>query len=559
MDIFITSKCKDIRWHFIGHLQSNKVPKVIKVPNLEYIETIHDTRLATQVNNAWAKHQPDKKLKVFCQINTSGEENKHGAHPEHAEALVSHVINSCPNLEFTDKHGAHPEHAEALVSHVINSCPNLEFTGLMTIGKYGYDTKHGPNPDFLELAKCRKDVCKKLNLNESNVELSMGMTFAKLVCARMGPPVLLLVWLSVATSATVLRHTRHQMSPPSPDLSEDFSSTDAIFHHKNLLDLRMDADATSERIIDDEISITESDEEDPDDLEDHSMRMQADQPPLPGDPGSDPLVVKTTKGRIRGITLTAPTGKQVDAWLGIPYAQKPIGNLRFRHPQPVDRWDKDNPNLILNTTRQPNSCVQIVDTLFVNFSGAEMWNPNTHMSEDCLYINVVAPRPRPKNAAVMIWVFGGGFYSGTATLDVYDPKILVSEMNVIVVSMQYRVASLGFLYFRTPDAPGNTGLFDQLMALQWAIMQSGAPTAPWAIIDQEESILRGLRLAEALKCPHDRNRIQDAIDCLKKVNATDMVNSEWGTLGICEFPFVPIVDGVFLTDIPVKSLRNKVN
>ncbi|KAI5695505.1 hypothetical protein M8J77_025231, partial [Diaphorina citri] len=63
------------------------------------------------------------------------------------------------------------------------------------------------------------------------------MIFAKLVCARMGPPVLLLVWLSVATSATVLRHTRHQMSPPSPDLSEDFSSTDAIFHHKNLLDL----------------------------------------------------------------------------------------------------------------------------------------------------------------------------------------------------------------------------------------------------------------------------------------------------------------------------------
>lgn len=409
----------------------------------------------------------------------------------------------------------------------------------------------------------------------------------------MGTVMLLLVGLMSVTSATVLRHTHHQMSP-LPEQT-DFSSTDAIYHHKNILDLRMDSDSTSERILDDDISITESDEDDPDDLD--ADQMQADQPPP--DPNLDPLVVKTTKGRIRGITLTAATGKQVDAWMGIPYAQKPIGNLRFRHPQPVDRWDKDNPNLILNTTKPPNSCVQIVDTLFVNFSGAEMWNPNTHMSEDCLYINVVAPRPRPKNAAVMIWVFGGGFYSGTATLDVYDPKILVSEMNVIVVSMQYRVASLGFLYFRTPDAPGNTGLFDQLMALQWvhdnieffggnrnnvtlfgesagavsvsfhllsplsrnlfsqAIMQSGSPTAPWALIDQEESILRGLRLAEALKCPHDRAHIQDAIDCLKRVNATDMVNSEWGTLGICEFPFVPIVDGVFLTDLPVKSLRNK--
>lgn len=49
----------------------------------------------------------------------------------------------------------------------------------------------------------------------------------------------------------------------------------------------------------------------------------------------------------------------------------------------------------------------------------------------------------------------------------YDHKTLVSEENVILVSMQYRVASLGFLYFGTPDVPGNAGLFDQMMALQW--------------------------------------------------------------------------------------------
>ena len=50
---------------------------------------------------------------------------------------------------------------------------------------------------------------------------------------------------------------------------------------------------------------------------------------------------------------------------------------------------------------------------------------------------------------------------------VYDPKILASEENIIVVSFQYRVASLGFLFAGTEDAPGNAGLFDQLMALQW--------------------------------------------------------------------------------------------
>ena len=96
-----------------------------------------------------------------------------------------------------------------------------------------------------------------------------------------------------------------------------------------------------------------------------------------------------------------------------------------------------------------------------------MWNPNTPMSEDCLYINVAAPRPRPENSAVLVWIYGGGFYSGSATLDVYDPKILSAEENIIVVSFQYRVASLGFLFAGTEDAPGNAGLFDQLMALQW--------------------------------------------------------------------------------------------
>lgn len=247
----------------------------------------------------------------------------------------------------------------------------------------------------------------------------------------------------------------------------------------------------------------------------------------------------------------------------------------------------------------PNSCVQIIDTVFGDFPGALMWNPNTPLSEDCLYINVVVPKPRPRNAAVMVWVFGGGFYSGSATLDVYDHKTLVSEENVIIVSMQYRVASLGFLFFGTSDIPGNAGLFDQYMALQWvhdniqafggnpnnvtlfgesagavsvslhllsplsrnlfsqAIMESGSPTAPWAIISREESILRGLRLAEAVGCPCSRSDIRAVIDCLRSKNATDLVNNEWGTLGICEFPFVPIIDGAILDGPPQRLLSEK--
>ena len=81
-----------------------------------------------------------------------------------------------------------------------------------------------------------------------------------------------------------------------------------------------------------------------------------------------------------------------------------VGGLRFRHPRPAERWPG-----ILNATTLPNSCVQILDTVFGDFAGATMWNPNTPLSEDCLYVNVVAPRPRPTNAAVMVWIFGGEF------------------------------------------------------------------------------------------------------------------------------------------------------
>ncbi|XP_011699347.1 PREDICTED: acetylcholinesterase-like [Wasmannia auropunctata] len=305
----------------------------------------------------------------------------------------------------------------------------------------------------------------------------------------------------------------------------------------------------------------------------------------------DPLVVRTRKGMAHGKTLATASGKSVDAWFGIPYAQKPVGPLRFRHPRPAERWAG-----VLNATTLPNSCMQILDTVFGDFAGATMWNPNTPLSEDCLYVNVVAPRPRPKNAAVMVWIFGGGFYSGSATLDVYDHKALVSEENVILVSMQYRVASLGFLYFGTSDVPGNAGLFDQMMALQWvrdniaafggnpenvtlfgesagavsvslhllsplsrhlfnqAIMQSGSATAPWAIISRDESIVRGIRLAEAVGCPHDRHNLREAIDCLLTKDAEELVKNEWGTLGICEFPFVPVIDGAFLDETPQRSL-----
>ena len=278
------------------------------------------------------------------------------------------------------------------------------------------------------------------------------------------------------------------------------------------------------------------------------------------------LVVNTKKGKIQGFESTTPHGRKVSAWYGILYAQPPVGNLRFRHPRPIDSWDSWDS--VKQTMKLPNSCVQIKDTMWPGFDGSEAWNYNTPLSEDCLYLNVVAPRPNPKNAAVLLWIYGGGFWGVITTLDLYDLWTFVSEENIIAVGIQYRVASLSFLYFDTEDVPGNAGMFDQLMAMQWvkdniaqfggnpnnitlmgesagacsvslhllsplsrhlfsqAIMQSASATVPWGVITKEESLLRGLRLAELMNCPHDKKNIRGAIDCLRKDYTTEMVYKE---------------------------------
>ena len=155
------------------------------------------------------------------------------------------------------------------------------------------------------------------------------------------------------------------------------------------------------------------------------------------------------------------------AFYGIPFAQPPVGELRFKRPVPIRGWDG-----VLNATQMPNTCSQVASKLFGNFDGEEMWNPNTLVSEDCLYLNIWVPEhlindSGRRTAKVLFWIYGGGFFSGTSTLDIYDGRILAGEHDVVVVSVQYRVGPLGFLYFGSEDAPGSMGLLDQNLALKW--------------------------------------------------------------------------------------------
>ncbi|XP_011161109.1 pyridoxal phosphate homeostasis protein [Solenopsis invicta] len=147
----ILEKCKEIRWHFIGNLQRNKVNKVLSIPHLYVIETVNSEKLANTLNNSWPKFRKsdDSKLNVMVQVNTSEEKEKNGCD-------ITQVSN--------------------LVKYVVQNCPNLNFMGLMTIGMFGYDITNGPNPDFICLINCREKVHNELGIDIKDIELSMGMS-----------------------------------------------------------------------------------------------------------------------------------------------------------------------------------------------------------------------------------------------------------------------------------------------------------------------------------------------------------------------------------------------
>lgn len=140
--------CPDIRWHFIGPIQSNKAKMIAKCPNLYMVETVGSPKIADILDKAIAQEEKPP-LQVFVQVNTSGEEQKSGE----------------------DESGA-----IELCRHIREKCANLKLAGLMTIGAFNHDLSEGPNPDFQRLLASRVKVCDALLLSTTDLELSMGMS-----------------------------------------------------------------------------------------------------------------------------------------------------------------------------------------------------------------------------------------------------------------------------------------------------------------------------------------------------------------------------------------------
>ncbi|NP_001357759.1 carboxylesterase 1H precursor [Mus musculus] len=181
---------------------------------------------------------------------------------------------------------------------------------------------------------------------------------------------------------------------------------------------------------------------------------------------SSPPVVNTTHGKVLGkyISLEGFT-QPVAVFLGVPFAKPPLGSLRFAPPQPPEPW-----SFVKNATSYPPMCSQdavlgqMVNDLIIN----NKEKIRLRFSEDCLYLNVYTPVDLMKNTnrlPVMVWIHGGGLVVGGASA--YDGRTLSAHENVVVVTIQYRLAIWGFFSTGDEHSRGNWGHLDQLAALHW--------------------------------------------------------------------------------------------
>ncbi|XP_077986665.1 fatty acyl-CoA hydrolase precursor, medium chain-like [Glandiceps talaboti] len=284
--------------------------------------------------------------------------------------------------------------------------------------------------------------------------------------------------------------------------------------------------------------------------------------------------------------------RPVHVFKGIPYAEPPVGELRFQPTIPKTSWEGD-----YNAKFQRPACPQ---------KEMPLLPLNETIDEDCLHLNVYVPIPVPDNAAVMVWIHGGAFYIGSGADTYYDGIPFVAINDVILVTINYRLGALGFLSTGDSVIPGNFGMLDQIEALKWVqnniaefggdpkkvtifgesagamgvsflvlsplseglfqrgIMQSGTALAE-AEFQSDKKRVNELAhgLGKLLNC--EKETSEELLECLRSTPMEDFLepqDPETGMLAnvtetIVILPFSPFVDGNFLPDMPLKLLQEK--
>jgi para-nitrobenzyl esterase len=172
-------------------------------------------------------------------------------------------------------------------------------------------------------------------------------------------------------------------------------------------------------------------------------------------------IVMTQNGQVSGSKKGA-----IQIFKGIPFAAPPVGNLRWKAPQPAANWSG------------VRACTAFLASPFqANPQPFSCWTeefiaPPKPLSEDCLYLNVwTGAQSVSEKRPVFVWIYGGGFGSGSAACAIYDGEEY-AKRGVVFVSINYRVAAFGFMAHpeltrEQGKASGNYGILDQIAALQW--------------------------------------------------------------------------------------------
>ncbi|XP_055528121.1 esterase E4-like isoform X2 [Wyeomyia smithii] len=288
--------------------------------------------------------------------------------------------------------------------------------------------------------------------------------------------------------------------------------------------------------------------------------------------------VKVRQGVVSGIREQLPNGNDSFAFRGIPYAKPPVGELRHKAPQPLDKFQSP----VLDCSVERDVC----------FS-RNMFTQEIEGSENCLFLNVYTPllKSEGKRLPVMVFIHGGAFMFGSGNSDCYSPEYLLQE-GVVTVTCNYRLSTLGFSYLPSQGIEGNAGLKDQLMVLKWvnenissfggdpnnvtlfgesagaasvhlhllsprsrqyfhkAICQSGCSIMEWVMqLNPEE---KARTLAKLIGCKGENDA--DVYETLMTASTEDLVGRMLGVMTADEkvrglpMPFKPVVESETATD-----------
>ncbi|XP_051269111.1 bile salt-activated lipase-like [Dicentrarchus labrax] len=299
-------------------------------------------------------------------------------------------------------------------------------------------------------------------------------------------------------------------------------------------------------------------------------------------------VVQTEGGSVQGQNIPLCLSRSVDVFKGIPFAAKPG---KFEKPKPHPGWDG-----VLKATKFAKRCLQM-----------NMRQTSSFGSEDCLHLNIWVPHGQhvSSDLPVMIWFYGGAFMSGGSMGPnflnnyLYSGQEIADKGSVIVVTVGYRVGTLGFLSTGDSRLPGNYGLWDQHTAIAWvhrnirsfggdpdnitifgesaggasvsfqtlsphnkglikrAITQSGVALCPWALYKNPQQVAE--EVAVKVGCPTDDRMVA----CLKSTDAVTLTmavpSRPQGSPdhpGVENMLLSAVVDGDFLPDQPANLFHN---